>query len=111
MQNRVRAESTTVGPVSTSTDDPDPPQDDTTRRTEAQTVQISPEEAARLDRAAARRGVRREDVVAEALDAFLAREMWSGGFIAPPPPIEIPGPYPWREGAFRLRGRRTRSSP
>ena len=47
----------------------------------------------------------------EAVDAFLAREIWSGGFIAPPPPIEIPGPYPWREGAFRLRGRKTRTTP
>jgi len=50
-------------------------------------------------------------VITEAVDAFLAREIWSGGFIAPPPPIEIPGPHPWREGAFRLRGRKTRTAP
>lgn len=90
---------------------PAPPQDDATRRIEVQTVQISPQEADRLDRAAARRGVSREDVITEAVDAFLAREIWSGGFIAPPPPIEIPGPHPWREGAFRLRGRKTRTAP
>ena len=74
-------------------------------------MQVSPPESARLDRAAARRGVSREDVITETIDAFLAREIWSGGFIAPPPPIEIPGPYPWREGAFRLRGRKTRTAP
>ena len=44
-------------------------------------------------------------MIAEAVDAFLAREMWSGGFIAPPPPMEVPGKFPWRPGAFRL-GRR-----
>ena len=42
---------------------------------------------------------------AEAVDAFLARETWSGGFIAPPPPMEPPGKFPWRAGAFRLRRR------
>jgi len=60
---------------------------------------------ARLDHAAERRGIDREALVAEAVDAFLAREMWSGGFIAPPPPMEPPGKFPWRPGAFRLRRR------
>lgn len=59
----------------------------------------------RLDHAADRRGITREEMIAEAIDAFLAREMWSGGFIAPPPPMEVPNKYPWRAGAFRLRRR------
>ena len=69
-------------------------------------ARIRPRDLERLDRAAERRAVDREEVVAEAIDAFLAREMWSGGFIAPPPPMEVPGPYPWKPGAFRLRRRR-----
>lgn len=44
-------------------------------------------------------------MLVEAVDAFLAREMWSGGFIASPPPMELPRKYPWRPGAFRLRRR------
>ncbi len=43
-------------------------------------------------------------MIAEAVDAFLAREMWSGGFVAPPP-MEVPSKYPWRAAAFRLRRR------
>jgi hypothetical protein len=64
-------------------------------------------DVARLDHAAARRGISRAEMVAEAVDAFLAREMWSGGFIAPPPPMEVPGPFPWRRGAFRLHRPKT----
>ena len=63
---------------------------------------IRREDVARLDIAAARRGVERDEVIAQAIDAFLARETWSGGFIAPPPPMEVPGPFPWRAGTFRL---------
>lgn len=69
------------------------------------TVRLRDSEVARLDQAADRRGITREAMIAEAVDAFLAREMWSGGFIAPPPPMEVPGRFPWRPGAFRLRRR------
>ena len=69
------------------------------------TVRLRDSEVARLDQAADRRGINREAMIAEAVDAFLAREMWSGGFIAPPPPMEVPGRFPWRPGAFRLRRR------
>jgi hypothetical protein len=69
------------------------------------TVRLGDSEVARLDQAADRRGITREAMIAEAVDAFLAREMWSGGFIAPPPPMEVPGRFPWRPGAFRLRRR------
>ena len=62
-------------------------------------------DVARLEHAADRRGITREQMLAEAVDAFLAREMWSGGFIAPPPPMEVPGKFPWHPGAFRLRRR------
>lgn len=67
-------------------------------------VRIGADEIDRLDRSAARRGVTREAVIAEAIDAFIAREMWSGGYTAPPP-MEVPRSYPWRPGAFRLRRR------
>ena len=70
---------------------------------EVVTAQIRPEDVERLDIAATRRGLERHELVAQAIDAFLAREMWSGGFIAPPPPMEIPGPLPWGAGTFRLR--------
>ena len=72
---------------------------------ETVTVRLNDSDVARLDRAAERRGITREAMLAEAVDAFLAREMWSGGFIAPPPPMEVPGKFPWRPGAFRLRRR------
>lgn len=57
----------------------------------------------RLDIAAARRGIERDELIAQAIDAFLARETWSGGFIAPPPPMEVPGPMPWKASTFRFR--------
>jgi hypothetical protein len=75
-----------------------------TRDTESIPVQLRSADVARLDHAAGRRGITREAMIAEAVDAFLAREMWSGGFIAPPP-MEVPRKYPWRAGAFRLRRR------
>ncbi len=74
-------------------------------RTEVVTARLRPVDVARLDHAAERRGVDREEMVAQAVDAFLAREMWSGGFIAPPPPMEVPKPFAWKPGAFRLRRR------
>ncbi len=67
-------------------------------------VALRPVDVERLDRSAQRRGVSREAVIAEAVDAFLAREMWSGAYIPPPPPMEVPR-FPWRAGAFRI-GRR-----
>ena len=69
-------------------------------------VRVQEPDVARLDVAAARRGVGRDEIIAQAIDAFLAREIWSGGFIAPPPPMEIPGPFPWGPSAFRLRRRK-----
>jgi len=68
-------------------------------------VDLRSADLARLDHAAERRGVSRQAMMAEAIDAFLAREIWSGGFIAPPPPMEPPGKFPWRAGALRLRRR------
>jgi len=62
----------------------------------------------RLDQSAARRGATRQDVMAEAIDAFLAREMWSGAYIPPPPRMEVTRRYPWKSGAFRI-GRRDRN--
>lgn len=69
------------------------------------TLRLRQADVDRLDHAAARRGIGRDEMVAEAIDAFLAREIWSGGFIAPPPPMEVPKPYPWRRGAFSLHRR------
>ena len=88
--------------MSTGTDDPDSGGSET-ERTEVVAARIRPQDLARLEHAAERRGVDCEEVVAQAIDAFLAREMWSGGFIAPPPPMEPPSPYPWRAAAFRFR--------
>ena len=76
-----------------------------TQGTETVSARLSSAEVARLDHAAGRRGITREEMIAEAIDAFLAREMWSGGFIAPPPPMEVPSKYPWRAASFRLRRR------
>jgi hypothetical protein len=76
-----------------------------TQETETISARLRRVDVDRLDQAADRRGVTREAMIAEAIDAFLAREMWSGGFIAPPPPMEVPGKYPWRAGAFRFRRR------
>jgi hypothetical protein len=76
-----------------------------TQESEHVAVELRASDIVRLDHAADRRGITRDAMIAEAVDAFLAREMWSGGFIAPPPPMELPGKFPWRPGAFRLRRR------
>jgi len=68
-------------------------------------VPLRPADIERLDRSAVRRGVTRDEVIAEAIDAFLAREMWSGAYIPPPPRMEVPR-FPWRPGAFRIGRRR-----
>ena len=81
------------------------PPSEPTPESETITAFLRSSDVARLDHAADRRGITREAMIAEAIDAFLAREMWSGGFIAPPPPMEVPGKFPWRPGSFRLRRR------
>jgi len=72
--------------------------------TEIVNVSIRRVDLERLDHAAERRGIERDDMIREAIDAFLAREIWSGGFVAPPP-MEVPKPLPWRPGAFRRQRR------
>jgi hypothetical protein len=64
-------------------------------RTEPVTTRIRPQDVARLDHMARRRGRRREDLIADAIDAMLAQEMWSGGFIEPPPPMMLPRRRRW----------------
>ena len=71
---------------------------DGTERTETVTARIRPRDLARLDHMAVRRGVERSDLIVQAIDALLAQEAWSGGFIAPPAPMEIP---PSRSRRFR----------
>ena len=68
-------------------------------------ISLRPADVDRLDRSAQRRGVTRNEVIGEAIDAFLAREMWSGAYIPPPPRMEIPR-FPWGPGAFRIGRRR-----
>ncbi len=62
---------------------------------------IRPADLERLDHMSARRGVPRAELVARAVDALLAQEAWSGGFIPPPVEMQIPRPR-------RGRGRRRR---
>ena len=54
------------------------------------TTHIRHEDLERLDRMAARRGVDRNALIVQAIDALLAQEAWNGGFIAPPPPMNVP---------------------
>jgi hypothetical protein len=84
--------------VSTDLNEPVEP----TAEREIVSASIRREDIARLEVAAERRGIGRDEVIAQAIDAFLARETWSGGFIAPPPPMEVPGPFPWKATTFRL---------
>jgi len=56
----------------------------------AVTAHIAGADLARLDHMAARRGTTRDELIAQAIDAMLAQEAWSGGFIAPPPAMQIP---------------------
>jgi hypothetical protein len=71
-------------------------------RTETVAAQISPADLVRLDHMAERRGVDRSQLVVQAIDALLAQEAWSGGFIPPPPPIGVP---PAEQRRFRGLGR------
>jgi hypothetical protein len=68
------------------------------------TARITAHDLARLDRMAARRGVQRSQLVAQAVDALLAQEAWSGGFIPPPPAATVPPPLD-RRGRVRRRRR------
>ena len=81
--------------------EPNQPAESTVER-EVVSASIRRDDVARLDIAAERRGLERDEIIEQAIDAFLARETWSGGFIAPPPPMEVPGPFPWRPETFRL---------
>ena len=65
------------------------------------TSRITDAEIDRLDQIAARRGIERSELIAEAIDEFLAHEGLSGRFIAPPPPMLIP-----RRDRIRTGGRR-----
>ena len=59
---------------------------------EVVSARISTHDLDRLNRMAARRGVERETLVRMAIDALLAQEAWSGGFIPPPPAARVPPP-------------------
>lgn len=61
-----------------------------TGRTEEVTALIRLSDLARLDHMATRRGVDRSELIVQAIDAMLAQEAWSGGFIEPPPPMQLP---------------------
>jgi hypothetical protein len=65
------------------------------------TARITATDVVRLDQIASRRGIERSEVIAEAIDEFLAHEGLSGRFIAPPPPMRIP-----RRDRDLTRGRR-----
>lgn len=83
---------------------PEPLRPDQTHDIVTVSVPLRGTDVGRLDHAADRRGLTREEMIAEAVDAFLAREVWSGGFVTPPP-MEVPSKFPWGPGAFRLRRR------
>lgn len=88
--------------MSTAPNQPDRPSVDAPEPTVDVRVALRAGDVERLDIAASRRGIDREEMLAQAVDAFLAKEMWSGGFIAPPPPMEPPGRFAWSPKAFRL---------
>ena len=79
--------------------------------TEAIEVRIAAAELALLDRAADRRGIERAEMVAQAIDEFLAQEAWSGGFIPPPPAMEVPRRPRLRSESGRLRWMRGSDRP
>ncbi len=54
------------------------------------TTRVSATDVVRLDQVAARRGVDRGELIAKAIDEFLAHEGLSGRFITPPPPMQLP---------------------
>jgi hypothetical protein len=70
---------------------------------EAVTARITAHDLARLDRMAERRGVERSQLISQAIDALLAQEAWSGGFIPPPPAVTVPPPLERRRRHARRR--------
>jgi hypothetical protein len=70
---------------------------------ETVTARITSHDRARLDQMAERRGVERHLLISQAIDALLAQETWSGGFIPPPPPATVPPPLERRRRPARRR--------
>ena len=69
------------------------------------TTRVGATDVMRLDEVAARRGVDRSELIAKAIDEFLAHEGLSGRFIAPPPPMQLPRRErgrAWRRQSSRL---------
>ena len=56
-------------------------------------ARVSVSGAERLDQVAARRGIERDELIADAVDEYLAREGLSGRFIDSLPPMLLP----WRD--------------
>ncbi len=75
--------------------------DSTDNDKEVVVARIATADVDRLDQIAARRGIERSELIAAAIDEFLAHEGLSGRFITPPPPMQIP-----RRHRDRTRGRR-----
>ncbi|MBG7606259.1 MAG: ribbon-helix-helix protein, CopG family [Actinobacteria bacterium] len=71
-------------------DEPELMNPDAPTNTEPVTTHIRHGDLERLDNMAARRGVDRNALIVQAIDALLAQEAWNGGFIPPPPPMEVP---------------------
>ncbi len=72
------------------------------------TSRIGADDVDRLDRIASRRGIGRSELIAEAIDEFLAHEGLSGRFITPPPPMRIPPRFRDRTRSRRKARLRTR---
>jgi predicted transcriptional regulator len=68
-------------------------------------AQVPSDYVARLDQMAARRGVDRDALVREAIDALLAQELWSGGFVVDPIKTDVSGLRRVRAGVRRRFGR------
>jgi hypothetical protein len=79
---------------------------------EAVSARISARDLDRLNRMSARRGIEREKLIRMAIDALLAQEAWSGGFIPPPPAARVLPPIDERGRIRHARrfGRRPRTS-
>ncbi len=72
------------------------------------TARVGATDVVRLDQVAARRGVDRSELIAKAIDEFLAHEGLSGRFITPPPPMQLPRrdrARTWRRPTPRLSHR------
>ena len=73
-------------------------------------IRVRSGDIARLDQMATRRGVERELLVRQAIDALLAQELWSGGFVANPPITDLSGlgAMKARDAGRGRRGRKRR---